>query len=1494
MKQSQSARVKNPERQASVLRVLLFVVSLSLPIFISRVAFAAGSGITYQGRILKPGGTPLEGSNVQFKLQIRTPDSGSCLMYEEIQSLNMVGSSGSFDLTINSGLGVRTDSTGLTLERIFANRGSFTFDGSTCTSGSAYIPNSGDGRVLQVSFKDETMSAWEPIPPSNINFVPFAFESKQVQGFGADSLLRVVDGSGDPLTGLAPLSNAQYTALMSLADGSSNAYTKLGQLNGAALPTMSAGEVLGWNGTSWVSTTSTPGADSIAATMIQNGAVDGTKLDPAISISTSGMVTSAVATTRDFRIYAAVPSNFYVGMLADPAMIASYTLTWPDTGGTSGQVLTSDGAGKMKWETPSSAGITDLTGDVTASGPGSAVATVATVGTSTAVDIHTAEVAANAATEANTPDTIVKRDASGGFSAGAISAGGVSSTGTMTASTATVAGAVTQGSSVYKDSGSNTVTVSAPSLVTSSYVLRWPTEAGSASQVLTTDSSGNLSWTTMTGAPTGAAGGDLSGAYPDPTVAKLQGNVVSSTTLTAGDAGQVFSWNGTSFAARWFGISDLKTSTGASQFADAACSTNQTLNWSSLTDSFSCVGISNLDASAIASGMFDPARLGAGTADASTYLRGDGAWASIASSQWTTHGPNISYDGGGNVGIGTTSPAYALDVVSPGNGVLSLTSTSAGGAAVMTIEATGVGGRGYSLISTTNGQGIGGGKFLITDSALGTVRMTIDSTGNVGIGTSAPSALLDVAGAIRVAGTGSEACDATHYVGGIRYQAGNIEFCNGTSWTPLGVAGSGLTELTGDVTATGSGSVAATVTSVGGSTAALVHSAEVAANAATDENTASRIVKRDASGNFSAGVASLASAQVSSVVFKDSGSNTVTVQAPSSVASSYVLKWPTSAGGSDQVLSTDASGNLSWIDLSTSLPPSGAAGGDLSGTYPDPTVATVGTSTAADIHTAEVAANAATALNTSDKIVLRDGGGDFAANVATLNGLALKNASSVVNLTSPAGASYSLALPSNLGTSGQVLTTNGSGSTSWTTPLTSTDGFVNGGNSFGTAADLGTNDGFDLNLKTNGATAMTVTSSGNVGIGTTAPAAPLHVIATTGTATYFDSFGGAGAYRLRTAAGTPSAPSAVSSGSVIGNVATYGYASTTWSPGAVTAIKSIAAEDFTDSSTGASLAFFTTAVGTAAQAETMRIDASGNVGIGTTSPGYKLDVVGSINASALKINGVDVSAGAASQWTTTGSNISYSGGNVGIGTANPGGVFSVDAGVGTGTASKILINSRSNSYGQVQIMNDDGKEVSLAYIGNGTAFGTHPASSSGDTFIWNQGTGLYDSLGSQYSVANASYGAPSFALDSNGGAAFGTYAAAIQTALPPVNGLIVSGNVGIGTTAPAAKLQVQGQAVSNQYDVTGGASVDFNNGNVQTLASVGASEITLANMIGGGSYTLVVTDSTSRTYTFSGCANSYFQPANGATTAGKQTVYTLLAIKSGSNMNCYISWITGF
>jgi hypothetical protein len=201
-------------------------------------SFANNPGISYQGRIFKPDGNPLEGTTVQFRMQVRSPGSENCLLYEEVQTLNMAGSAGVFALTLNDGTGTRLDTATYQVDRIFANRDTMTLDTTRCASGTTYTPNSSDGRKLVVYFKDETMAAYEAMPLMNLNYVPqamYALEAQKVDKFAVSNILRAVDGSGNPVAAPA-LNPTQLVNLNTLLATPAANYVQTTTNGSAALP----------------------------------------------------------------------------------------------------------------------------------------------------------------------------------------------------------------------------------------------------------------------------------------------------------------------------------------------------------------------------------------------------------------------------------------------------------------------------------------------------------------------------------------------------------------------------------------------------------------------------------------------------------------------------------------------------------------------------------------------------------------------------------------------------------------------------------------------------------------------------------------------------------------------------------------------------------------------------------------------------------------------------------------------------------------------------------------------------------------------------------------------------------------------------------------------------------------------------------------------------------------------------------------------------------
>ena len=246
---------------------------------------------------------------------------------------------------------------------------------------------------------------------------------------------------------------------------------------------------------------------------------------------------------------------------------------------------------------------------------------------------------------------------------------------------------------------------------------------------------------------------------------------------------------------------------------------------------------------------------------------------------------------------------------------------------------------------------------------------------------------------------------------------------------------------------------------------------------------------------------------------------------------------------------------------------------------------------------------------------------------------------------------------------------------------------------------------------------------------------------------------------------------------------------------------------------------------------TFWVDATNNrVGILNTNPAYTMDVSGNINFTGnLYQNGnIFTSGGGSSQWTTSGSNIYYNvaNGNVGIGTTTP--YYKLDIGGSANIGANLycmnmfVINDCLVQGGDFSIMNGNltvykrfntfGESV---LNGNLTVYNAD-LYNYGNTYIYN---GLYVNKNGALYTNNDVAGQHAFysydtvnlmstlyggADDTNKVGYFQArgYGGGLPLLLNP-NG----GNVGVGTGTPRATLSVSGNAV-----ITG--NVNINNGNI--------------------------------------------------------------------------------
>ena len=443
-----------------------------------------------------------------------------------------------------------------------------------------------------------------------------------------------------------------------------------------------------------------------------------------------------------------------------------------------------------------------------------------------------------------------------------------------------------------------------------------------------------------------------------------------------------------------------------------------------------------------------------------------------------------------------------------------------------------------------------------------------------------------------------------------------------------------------------------------------------------------------------------------------------------------------------------------------------------------------------------------------------------------------------------------------------------------------------------------------LVLPANGLTAGTnqlVLANGNVGIGSTAPGAKLDV---NGTIKITGGIPGAGKVLTSDAAGLASWTTPLS-GTVTSVGITAPAAGITVASGSpVTSSGSITLALANDLNAVESLSTFGLAKRTAADTWTTVTDNSTNwnsaftdrlkwdggatglvAATGRTSLGLgtlaTLSAVGSPQITDASIVNADISASAAivdtklATISTAGkvSGAAITSGTIGGSTAiSTSGTITTTGNVGIGTTNPTnlltLIGAASGEFAGLRVANGQNSgtiQTSTALEISHFQTGTYPSTKL---------VALEDS--------NANY---------NASLSFYTRGSSTDAAPTERMRIDSSGNVGIGSTSPAAKFQVVGGQSASGFATNTTGAINWHNGNIQTT-SVAPGALTMSNMIDGAGYTLVINNTTGGNYTLSGTGLTVMCSPSCpiVVTAGTNTVIAM--VKGGNTV--WVAWNKGF
>lgn len=327
-------------------------ISLFIILLFSLNANAAPNNINFQAKIKKPDGSNLEAPDVSFRFKYINA-AGNCTLYmEDFNNLSMAGSAGNVSMSMGSGAKVFPP-TATDLAQTFSNTATNTM---TCFEGGNYTPvSTAENRKLRVEFIYSGSGGLQALNGIEINSTPYAMyasDTDKLAGLAASLYAKFSDFTtctgGDVLT-------YNGTAFSCITPG---AATFSGNLVGDVSGTQSATVVDAVGGK-----TSAQVSTSVDDTLNATNAATASRI---VKRDGSGNASFNTAQANNFsgrNILLFEPTDTNKITIRAPATFAAgdYTITLPDSDGSPGYVLSTDGNGVTSWIPAASGSVTTVT-----------------------------------------------------------------------------------------------------------------------------------------------------------------------------------------------------------------------------------------------------------------------------------------------------------------------------------------------------------------------------------------------------------------------------------------------------------------------------------------------------------------------------------------------------------------------------------------------------------------------------------------------------------------------------------------------------------------------------------------------------------------------------------------------------------------------------------------------------------------------------------------------------------------------------------------------------------------------------------------------------------------------------------------------------------------------------------------------------------------------------------------------------------------------------